>query len=143
MLLRRGLTCILLALCFLGPAAAQPEDEPDVQLNPKQRKALRVIRERYQGRIDDVQIKLESRRLELAQILRQDNPEKEAVKGKLDEILDLERERQQLNVDLIFESKSQLSPAQWGPFRRRLLSLFLERRRGGQLPRRGSDRTSP
>lgn len=143
LLLRQGLIGLLLACCWIGPVAAQPDDEPGIQLNPKQRRALRAIRARYQGRLNDVQMKLEGRRLELAQLLRQDNVEKDAVKSKLDEILDLERERQQLNVDLIFESKSQLSPAQWGPFRRRLVGLFLERRRGGQLPRRESDLTSP
>jgi uncharacterized membrane protein len=133
----------MLAWIGVVPALAQPDEEPLLDLSPKQRRALRTIQSRYQGRIQEVQIRLESRRLELAQLLQQDEAEKEAVKGKLDEILDLERERQRLSVDQIFECKGQLNPAQWGPYRRRLLKIFLERRKGGQLPRRGSGLSSP
>ena len=142
---RRGVIGLMLAGCWLTtPLWAQPEDEPALDLSPKQMRALRTIQSRFQGRVQDVQIKLEARRVELAQLLQQDNTEKEAVKSKLGEILELEKERQSLSVDQIFECKGQLSPAQWGPYRRRLVRLFLERRnKGGQFPRRGSDPSSP
>ena len=134
---------LLLILWCAVPLWAQPDQGGGVDLTPHQKKALRAIQNRYRGRINDLQIRLESRRLELAQLLQQDDTEKEALQGKLAEILDLEKERQNLSLDQIFECKQQLTPAQWGPYRRRLLRFFLERHKGGQFPKRGSNRSSP
>lgn len=126
---------------------AWTQDEP-VQLSPKQGRVLRGIRERYDGRRQDLQLKLQGRRLELARLLREDATEKATLQAKLDEILDLERQRQQLFLDEIFEARGQLTPAQWGPFRRRVLRHLLQdggqrRLRGRQSPRPGSGPSSP
>ena len=124
-------------------AQALPEEE-SLQLSPPQARALKRIRSRFEGRLQDLQMQLEGRRLELAQMIRSDSADKASVKAKLDEIINLERERQQLFVDQLFEAKGQLSSAQWGPFRQRVLRRLLqERRMGGQSQKLGSDRTSP
>lgn len=131
----------VLACCAV--VQALPEDEP-LQLSPPQARSLKRIRARFEGRLQDLQMQLEGRRLELAQMIRSDSAEKPAVKAKLDEIINLERERQQIFVDQLFEAKGQLSSAQWGPFRQRVLRRLLqERRMGGQPHRLGSDPTSP
>ncbi len=133
---------LLLTCVWVSPLWGQPGDEPDMQLSPKQSRTLRTIRNRFEGRRQDLQMRLDGRKLELAQMLRQDGTEKESVKAKLDEIFELEKQRQLLIVDQIFECKSQLSPAQWGSYRRRVLGHLLERRRGSQFPRRESDPSS-
>lgn len=135
---------IALLLAGSGMAWAEPPDDEPLQLSQPQTRALRRIRSRYEGRLQDLQLRLQGRRLELAQMIRSDEAEKAAVKAKLDEIINLERERQQIFVDQLFESKGQLSASQWGPFRQRVLRRLLqERRMGGQPRRPGSDQISP
>jgi hypothetical protein len=133
-----------LVLCCTGLARALPEED-GLQLTSGQAQALRRIRWRFEGRLQDVQMRLQGRRLELAQMIRSDNTDKATVKAKLDEIIELERERQQLFVDQLFEAKGQLSQAQWGPFRQRVLRHLLQsdRRMGGRSQKLGSDPTSP
>lgn len=133
-----------LVLGCTGLAQALPEED-GLQLTSAQARNLRGIRARFEGRLQDVQMRLEGRRLELAQMIRSDNADKATVKAKLDDIINLERERQQLFVDQLFEAKGQLSQAQWGPFRQRVLRHLLqpERRMGGRSQRLGSDPTSP
>lgn len=127
--MHRLLAGLLVLMVSLG-AGAQP-DVGNGRLTPAQRQALRGIHQRYEERRQDVQLRLQTRRLELAQLLRQDGADKPALKGKLDEILDLERQRQHLFLDEIFEAKTQMSPEQWGPFRQRVLRHLLEDQRGG------------
>jgi hypothetical protein len=129
-------------LCLCLPLWAQ-EGEADLNLTPKQQRGLRVLRDRFDGKRQDLRVRLESKRVELAELLRQDNTEKTVLQAKLDEILALEGERQRLMLDEIFEAKGQLSGQQWSRFRRRVLSHLLERPSGQRLPRRGSGRTSP
>lgn len=125
-----------LLVLLLGVAVwAQPE-AGNARLTPAQRQALRGIRDRYEGRRQDVQLRLQTRRLELAQMLRQDGADKPVLKAKLDEILELEKQRQHLFLDEIFEAKTQLSAEQWGPFRQRVLRHLLEEREGGGGRRR-------
>ena len=143
--LLRGVAFWGLLLSLLAPVWAQDEE---VRLSSKQGRVLRSIRERFEGRRQDVQLKLQSRRLELARLLREDSTEKEVLRQKLDEILDLERQRQQLFLDEIFEARGKLTPAQWGPFRRRVLRHLLQegggrRVRAQQSPRPGSGPSSP
>ena len=136
----------VVGLALLGTSLAQalPEEDGTLQLSPRQSRALRQIRSRFEGRLQDLQMRLEGRRLELAQMIRSDGADKASVKAKLDEIINLERERQQLFVDQLFESKGQLSAQQWGPFRQRVLRhLLQERRMGGRPQKLGSDPISP
>lgn len=132
--------------CLLAcaPAWALPPEEEPLQLSPPQARALRRIRSRYEGRLQDLQLQLQGRRLELAQMIRSDSADKATVKAKLNEIMSLEGERQQLLVDHLFEAKGQLNAEQWGPFRQRVLRRLLQDRRMGGQPRKlGSDPTSP
>lgn len=139
----RWKVAVLILACAGLAQAIPPEDEP-LQLSQPQTRALRRIRSRYEGRLQDLQLRLQGRRLELAQIIRSDAADKATVKAKLDEIINLERERQQIFVDQLFEAKGQLSASQWGPFRQRVLRRLLqERRMGGQPRRPESDPTSP
>ncbi len=144
MKIRWKVTLVATILACGGLAqAVPPEDEP-LQLSQPQTRALRRIRARYEGRLQDVQMRLQGRRLELAQMIRSDSADKAIVKAKLDEIINLERERQTIFVDQLFDAKGQLSASQWGPFRQRVLRRLLqEHRMGGQPQRPESDPISP
>ena len=122
-------------LLTLSPGWAQPE-ERELGLTPAQARALRQIHFRYEGRQQDIQLKLQARRLELAQLLRGGDVEKATVSAKLDEILELERQRQHVFLDEIYEAKGQLNPEQWNRFRQRFLRHLL-REGGGRRIRGG------
>lgn len=143
--MRRILLLSALALTLVGsqPTLADRRRPEDLNLTPQQSTALKAIRSRYEGRRQDLQLRLQGRRLELAKLLRQDDPEKAAVKAKLDEILALERERQQLFLDEIFEAKGELNAEQWGPFRQRVLRHLLQERRRGPRGPQSDDPTNP
>ena len=143
MINRWKVALVVAVLVCSAVAQALPEEE-SLQLSPPQARALKRIRARFEGRLQDLQLQLQGRRLELAQMIRSDSAEKASVKAKLDEIINLERERQQIFVDQLFEAKGQLSSAQWGPFRQRVLRRLLQERRMGAQPQKlGSDPTSP
>ena len=138
------LVVVGLALLCTSLARALPEEDGPLRLSPRQSRALRQIRSRFEGQLQDLQMRLEGRRLELAQMVRSDGADKASVKAKLDEIINLERERQQIFVDQLFEAKGQLSAQQWGPFRQRVLRHLLQEHRMGARPQKlGSDRSSP
>lgn len=138
------LAVVGLALLCTSLVQALPEEDGPLQLSPRQSRSLRQIRSRFEGRLQDLQLRLEGRRLELAQLIRSDGADKASVKAKLDEIINLERERQQLFVDQLFEAKGQLSARQWGPFRQRVLRHLLQEHRMGARPQKlGSDPSSP
>lgn len=141
---RPFLVVMLLWVGLQGLAMAQDEDLD--RLTPKQSRAMRSLRDRYEGRLQDLRMKLEGRKLALAQLLSQDDVDKASAKALMDEILDLERQRQQVFLDELFEAREHLRPRQWGAYRRRVLRGLLGEGRqsgGGRLPRRESDPTSP
>lgn len=119
-----------LALLLGASALAQPPGELQMGLSPAQARILRNIHFKYEGRQQDVQMRLQARRLELAQLLRGGDVDKSVVSAKLDEILELERQRQHIFLDEIYEAKGQLSPQQWSRFRQRFLRHLLQERRG-------------
>ena len=111
--------------------------QPDLRLNQEPGKgrnwrqvgqrdgAMRALHEQFEGRRQDLTLRLSQRRLELAQMLQKDDADKAAVRIKVQEIMDLERQRQELFVDEYFEARSKLSPAQWNAFRRRVLRSMI------------------
>lgn len=118
------------ALWFGSTAAVQ--GEPQIPgMTPQQKQAMTAVRDRYHPHHAEIARRLGARRSELANLIRADEIDKAAVKAKLDEILNVERERQQLFLDEIFEFKGLLRPEQWGPFRQKVLDRMLRDRRHG------------
>lgn len=134
-MLRKVLVALLLTCTA---AVAQPMGE--LRLTPNQTQGLRAIRDRFEARRQDLTLRLGQRRLELANMLRNDAGDKASVKSKLQEIMEIERERQDLFVDEYFEARQLLKPQQWNLYRRRVLRHLLNERneRGPQSPRRES-----
>ena len=119
---------LLLILAVLLPVLAQtPEPPATLDLSAEQKAALKSIRDRFEDQRQDLQVRLKSKRIELAQLLRQDDVEKAAVKTKLDEILQLEAERQTLFLNEMFEAKAQLKPTQWASYRRGIFRSLMKR----------------
>jgi hypothetical protein len=143
-ILRRPLSVSLLGLgvlaCLSGAAVAQPAQTGSADgqnnLTPNQKHSLTSVRDRYEARRQDIAMRLQQRRLELANLLRRDDPVKPTIQAKLGEIMELERERQELFIDEIFDAKAQMKPAQWRAFRDRLLRPLVI----GPSPRSSSGR---
>ena len=120
----------LLILLLSGLVWAQPETPASLDLTPEQTATLKSIRDRFEERRQDVTVRLKTKRLELATLLRQDEVDKATVKAKLDEILQLEGERQTLFLNEMFEAKAQLKPGQWRTYRRQIFRSLMGEKRG-------------
>lgn len=130
---------ILILLLASLPVWAQPArprgGEPPqggqvLELSPEQTATLKTIRDRYEDQRQSLMVRLKSRRVELADMLRQDEIDKATVKAKLDEILALEGERQTLFLNEMFEAKAQLKPGQWRAYRRQIFRSLMGRSKG-------------
>ena len=121
----RGILSFGLFACLSGSVLGQPAQPGSADgqnnLTPNQKHSLSSVRDRYEARRQDIALRLQQRRLELANLLRRDDPVKPTIQAKLGEIMELERERQELFIDEIFDAKAQMKPAQWRAFRDRLL----------------------
>lgn len=134
-MIRSAIAIMFLGLCL--PVWAQPEMGGDEQQNlvrqgglrPQQRGQLRQLQQKFEGRSQDVLVRLSQRRVELAELLKRDDVDKATVKAKIHEILALEKQRQELMVDEYFEAKAKLPPQQFVNFRGRILRGLLVRKR--------------
>jgi Spy/CpxP family protein refolding chaperone len=124
---------ILVLLLSCLPVLAQPArprgGDPGgqvMQLTTEQTASLKSIRDRYEDLRQDVLVRLKAKRLELVNLLRQDDVDKATVKAKLDEILALEAERQTLFLNEMFEAKAQLKPGQWKAYRRQIFKSLMD-----------------
>ncbi len=124
------LVVLLLLALLIGPTRAQPPDgggPPDrpMRLTAGQRQQLKEIRIRYKGRRQPLQTAIKAKRLELMQLLAQDQPDKGAVNAKVREIMDIQAQQQEAIVDELFEIRSILSPEQWRNVRSRMIDEML------------------
>lgn len=114
---------MVLAVSLLsGPAL--PQDD-GLGLTPEQAKAIHTIRSSYLTRRTDVQKQLKEKKVELLKLLRQSEVDRDAVKGKMGEIMDLELLRQHMFVDEMFDCRNKMSPDQWATFRHRIVKSML------------------
>jgi Spy/CpxP family protein refolding chaperone len=123
-------TYIILAVCSLlclaRPSLAQP-----VEGNNPRRLQRRTQADSVQQKKQLLLKQLGEKRLELAQILQAENPDRGAVQVKLSEIVELERQRQEVLVDAFFQAKQTMPPRQFENYKRRLIqSLMGPGRRG-------------
>ena len=126
---------LALSLFLLGSVAyAEPDSLVKDHVGGGRAAKLRALHDQFEGRRQDVVMRLSQRRLELAQLLRRDDVDKGTIKSKIAEILDLERQRQELFVDEFFEAKTQLNQKQFGLFRQKVLRSLI----GGNRAQRNS-----
>ncbi|GMU55704.1 MAG: hypothetical protein AMXMBFR33_48500 [Candidatus Xenobia bacterium] len=124
----RRLLLVLLVAWLLAPAAAQdPLDPPErpLRLTASQRQQLREVRNRYKLLRGPIQTQVKAKRLELLQLLAQDQPDKGAVNAKVREINDLQMQINQSVVDELFEIRSILPPEIWKKLRSRMIDEML------------------
>lgn len=115
----------LLFLALVAPGYAQQDG---LGLSDEQKTALRQIHNQYEGKRQEARIEMQTRRLELVKLVRTQEPDKEAIKAKMREVLSLEGRRQELIVDEIFEAKKLLTPEQFQTYRRKVLQRMLDRK---------------
>lgn len=125
----RRLVLILLLMLLSLSAQAQPgnPDGPEhrMRLTGAQRQQLREIRGRYKQLRQPNQVAIKAKRLELMQLLAQDQPDKTAVNAKVREIMELQNQYQQTLVDELFEIRAILTPEQWKNVRSRMIDEML------------------
>lgn len=79
----------------------------------------------FKQRRQQVLKQLGEKRFELAQILQAANPDRGAVQAKLSEIVDLERQRQEILVDAFFQAKQTLPPQQFENYKRKVVQSLM------------------
>ncbi len=124
----RPLLLLLLVAFLLAPVAAQdPLDPPErpMRLTASQRQQVREVRTRYKQMRGPIQTQVKAKRLELLQLLAQDQPDKAAVNAKVREINDLQMQINQSVVDELFEIRSILPPEIWKKLRARMIDEML------------------
>jgi len=130
-----GVFMLLGAISFAWSAPGEPTPPGWSGLSPKEKSAMRSIREKYQDQRDEINLSMEEKKLELVKLLKQDPPNKPLIKQKINELIILEKARQDLMVDEFFEVRSHLSPTQATRFTRKLILLILNgvERKGGEF----------
>ena len=66
-------------------------DKNFLKLNAKQEAAIKKIRDKYLVRREDLSLDIQSSRIGLIKLLRNDPPDKKAITAKIDELLQQER----------------------------------------------------
>lgn len=96
-----------------------------MRLTASQRQQVREVRTRYKQMRGPIQTQVKAKRLELLQLLAQDQPDKAAVNAKVREINDLQMQINQSVVDELFEIRSILPPEIWKKLRARMIDEML------------------
>lgn len=104
------------------PVSSQEEG---LGLTEEQIKAIHAIRSDYVTRRKDVHTLLKEKKVELMKLLKSSEVDREAVKGKMAEIMDLELRRQHLFVDEMFDCRAKMDSDQWSTFRGRIVKTML------------------
>ncbi len=122
---RLGVLGLGVLACLSRSALAQPAQvgsgDGTKDYTPNQKHSLSSVLDRYEARRQDIALRLQQRKIELANLLRRDDPSKATLQAKVGEIMELEKERQELGIDELFDAKAQMKPAQWRVFRDRLM----------------------
>ena len=84
----------------------------DGMLDDTQRDAIERIVSENRDEMDDIRDELSEKRFELTELIRQDEPDPDAVELKIAEIADLQRELEQLIAEQMMEVHSVLTPEQ-------------------------------
>ena len=79
----------------------------------------------FKQRRQQVLKQLGEKRFELAQILQAANPDRGAVQAKLGEIVELERQRQEIQVDAFFQAKQTMPPQQFENYKKKLIQSLM------------------
>ncbi|HXE71974.1 MAG TPA: hypothetical protein VNO81_04875 [Candidatus Nitrosotenuis sp.] len=118
--------------CFLSaaaPARAQGEGAPGAYLaesvTPEQAQRIQQIKNRYGPQIQQINLQIQSLKLSIAQQIR-GGGSRAQVKSLVDQWNALERQRQSLLVDEIYDISDVLSPAQREPFLREVVEQLLK-----------------
>lgn len=135
---------LALVLLFTGAAKAQtdepappgPGGEPSeaqvdrinnmLRLTGDQKKKMQEIRFKYSAKMEDITFSLQRKRFELAEILRQNDPDRKKIDAKVDQLMNLEKQRHRLILDEYFEIRKILNKRQNSFFLRRIIRAMMK-----------------
>lgn len=86
--------------------------EERLNLTPEQKTKLQNIRSKYSNKITDIKLSTQKARIELAQLLREDKPDKAKIDAKLEENLKNTSLMQKTMLQEFFEAREVLTPEQ-------------------------------
>lgn len=76
-----------------------------INLTPEQKEKLQALQKSYEEKTAPPQKELEIKKAELRVLLLQDQPDSEKIKGKLEEINNLQTQIQKIVVDVLLEAQ--------------------------------------
>lgn len=102
-------------LVMLSSSLAEPGESVD------------SIKARYESQRQEHSQKLRAQKIELMKLISVDSPNEEHIKKKLQQILETERERQELFVDEMFAVRDSMTEQQWRDYRRTLILMMMNK----------------
>ncbi len=100
-----GVLSVLVAVFLLGtPLAAQEKELPAGEVARSEPEDPQAVRNRFSPQLKSVQIDIQTVKVELARMLASPEPDRTQVKGLIGRMLDLQRRKQMLLVDQMFDT---------------------------------------
>ncbi len=112
------LSALMCALLTLAPAVCEPSESVD------------AVKARFESERQEHSQRLRAQKIELMKLISVDSPNEEHIKKKLEQILETERQRQELFVDEMFAVKDSMSEQQWRDYRRTLILMMMNKNAG-------------
>ncbi len=124
---------VVMVLLVVWVSAGRAEEQKrGLGLSEEQRAALMKLHSKYEDQREDLKLQMQELRLKLARMVRAKELDKEAIKEKLHEILQVEESIQNSVVDEIFEAKEILTPEQFLAYKRKILQRMMGRKSKGR-----------
>ena len=98
--------------------------EERLNLTPEQKTKLQNIRSKYSNKITDIKLSTQKARIELAQLLREDKPDKVKIDAKLEENLKNTSLMQKTMLQEFFEAREVLTPEQRKIFANQIVHML-------------------
>jgi periplasmic protein CpxP/Spy len=98
--------------------------EEKLNLSPEQKTKLKAIRSKYADKITDIKLSTQKSRIELAQLLREDNLDRAKIDAKLEENLKNSSMLQKTMLQEFFDAREILTPEQRKIFADQLVRML-------------------
>jgi len=100
-----GVLSVLVAVFLLGaPVVAEEVDLPADGVANREHEDAQAVKNRFSPQLKGVQIDIQTVKVELARMLASPQPDRSQVKGLVGRMLDLQRRKQMLLVDQMFDT---------------------------------------
>ncbi len=100
-----GILSLLVAVLLLGaPLAAEEVELPADGVAQREHEDPQAVKNRFSPQLKSVQIDIQTVKVELARMLASPRPDRGQVKGLIGRMLDLQKRKQMLLVDQMFDT---------------------------------------